>query len=264
MLDIDDKAIKGFGIKDAEPDFDDAIKPSLIRPDFSLEYKPMRQLRRKFMYAFAIAMLPRMAFAQTGPVPSYDSGPDSLSANALALLCLCFMVPALIWLIGRIPISGWKQGRGWVSAIAIGLYVLACALPAVEGAGEHICSGFDNKPTGTILGVVALVMGWIPPYTIPWFANILFIVGLILFISEKHSSAVWCSGIALVLAATTIVFIFKGDFAHVGPGFVLWQAALATVPIGVWNLNRRRASAPSSPEIGSDVKMDHDDGGQNR
>ena len=126
--------------------------------------------------------------------------------------------------------------RAIISLAALTLYISACALPAVYfDEGGHACTAIR---LGSPTGFVALLLGWIPPGTVPWSANLLLLVGLIAFWRRSDSWAAGLGGLAAALALTTALFV-----PRVLLGYYLWQGALIVFTTGAALLalrNRRR------------------------
>src|SRR5258706_15294730 len=59
-----------------------------------------------------------------------------------------------------------------VSVLTWGIYFLALALPALDVPETRGSEGH-----GRFAGYVALLMGWIPPFCVPWRANLLLLGG---------------------------------------------------------------------------------------
>ena len=195
----------------------------------------------------AMVMVPRLAYGQAGPAPEYEPGPQPLW-TALALLCVPILALALVGLARTVLASSGSRGRQLVLAGAMALYALACALPALEGAGQSVCTGFSDRPAGTYPGFGALLLGWIPPYTISWLANPLFFIASILLVVQRFRGASWFGGAATILAFTTIGFVPLGKFSHLLPGYVLWQAAMIALLVGAACLAHKTAPAGSGAD----------------
>src|SRR5260370_25722177 len=69
------------------------------------------------------------------------------------------------------------------------LYALSLAAPVQNDQG-----GAANYHIGVVPGFLALAFGWIPPSTIPWSANILMLIGWVLFWPRRYAAALWLSG----------------------------------------------------------------------
>ena len=106
-----------------------------------------------------------------------------------------------------------------ISLIVGLLYVVACAIPAVDiGPGDWW--------SGDALGVFALMVGWAPPLTIPWSANVLLLVGWIFLLRRKLRTAVYLGGTATLMGLTTWFFVLSGEFRSLLVGYWLWQGAM--------------------------------------
>jgi hypothetical protein len=204
---------------------------------------PHQHNGRVLILAFlAVISVPQLVHGQGGPAPEFEASPKPFW-KALTLVCVPLVALALVWLTRVVLLSSKNRGRHLVLASAMALYGLACALPALEGAGHGVCTGFSDRPAGTYPGLGALLLGWIPPYTVSWFANPLFFVAWILLAVRRFRVASWFGGAATLSAVTTIGFIPLGKFSHLLPGFVLWQAAMIALLVGAASLAHNRVVA---------------------
>ncbi|MEX0718379.1 MAG: hypothetical protein WD066_17420 [Planctomycetaceae bacterium] len=179
---------------------------------------------------------PGVAHAQQGAGPEPDAAFASFWTNTEAIICVAALTLAIHWLTRSLLAPDRRYRRTIVIAGAWILFAAACALPAIEGAGSTVHMGFGNKSSGTVYGFVALIIGWIPPFTIPWFANVVFIVGTIALAVQAFRAAAGCGATAAILAATTWLYIPFGMFFRVLPGYVLWQTALIALLLGARRL----------------------------
>ena len=111
-----------------------------------------------------------------------------------------------------------SSGRVLISALIWGLYIPACAMPAFN------LHDFGSRPPG----VVALLYGWIPPYCIPWSANLLLVAGWIFLLCGRFKTAAWLGGGGALVALTTWGF----DVSPLLAGYYLWQASLVALATG--------------------------------
>jgi Leucine rich repeat len=119
-------------------------------------------------------------------------------------------------------------GRLLVSALVWGLYILACFIPAI-----YIDNGIPPREGGWLRmgsppGFVVLFMGWIPPYCIPWSANILLVVGWAFLLCERFKIAAWVGGASALIGLTTWGY----DFPRLLLGYSFWQASLIMLATG--------------------------------
>lgn len=116
-----------------------------------------------------------------------------------------------------------------VGLLGLTLYLVACAVPVVY---------FDDGPSGdTIrfgspLGLMALMLGWLPPFTIAWAANPVWLFGVIGLLRGKHTTALICGCAASVLGLATLVFAPPiGAREHPLAGYYLWEASLVSLAV---------------------------------
>lgn len=131
-------------------------------------------------------------------------------------------------------------GMGLTSALVWGLFVAACAVSAVYlDDGHPACTAIRM---GSPPGWVALVLGWIPPYCVPWSANLLLVVGWIFLLCRRFKTAAWLGGVGALVALTTWGY----DFPHLLVGYYLWQASLVALAAGAAVLARVGPAMPNS------------------
>lgn len=112
------------------------------------------------------------------------------------------------------------------------LYVAACAAPAIQvDEGGHACTAVR---LGTLPGLATLLLGWLPPFTLPWLANPLLLVGGVFLLLRKPGVAVILGGIAVGLGLTTWVYAYAMAWKGVLPGYYLWQGSLVTFTLAAW------------------------------
>lgn len=112
--------------------------------------------------------------------------------------------------------------RGLVLLLVASLYAAACVCPAVKvDEGGHACTAIR---IGTLPGFGALLLGWIPPLTIPWSANGLLVTGAI-FLLFKQWGVAACLGSAAALAGLS-TWAFAFSFQELLVGYYLWQGSL--------------------------------------
>ena len=81
---------------------------------------------------------------------------------------------------------------------------------------------------GSPPGWVALLWGWIPPYCIPWSANILLVVGWAFLLCKRFKTAACVGGASALIGLTT----WGCGFPRLLAGYSLWQASLVTLATG--------------------------------
>jgi hypothetical protein len=110
-----------------------------------------------------------------------------------------------------------------VLLLVLGVYALACALPAVKDGD------------GTLPGWACLVGCWRPPLCVPWSANLLLASGVLWLGCGRYRVASWLGGAAALLGLTTWAFVDQ----HVGMGYYLWQASLILLALGAHMLSAK-------------------------
>jgi hypothetical protein len=121
--------------------------------------------------------------------------------------------------------------------ISLVLFVIACALPALEFKNSH-------KPNDVMLGLRALAVGWSGIFAaiVAWYANPIWLVSVVLTCFRRPMLATVFGIIAVALALTTISIVGRelpGDEGNVTkttvirllPGFYVWIASIAIVPL---------------------------------
>ena len=145
----------------------------------------------------------------------------------------------------------------WVALAIIGaLYLAGCATPCVEFAGEPPARDvgdlrfFPDVQAGPQLGVTALALGWSPPWTIPWTANVLLLVGAVLLAVKRNRPAFYC-GIAAALlgSGTWMLFPFDDKLIRLLVGYYLWQASLLALAVAAGVLLLRARTAPDAIRV---------------
>jgi hypothetical protein len=118
-------------------------------------------------------------------------------------------------------------------SIALGLYMLSLALPAIVSINKPILWGSSHDET--MVGFQCLAIGW---FTLPWYANIaLWIAGIALAWHRPRVAAV-ASLTAVGLALT--LFVYVGTYVrspHVG--YVAWLASMVVVFVAACARSRR-------------------------
>jgi hypothetical protein len=106
--------------------------------------------------------------------------------------------------------------RVLVVSLVLGLYALACALPAVRG--------YDR----TVPGIRLLLGGWMSPlYWAPWSANVLLGVGLLAVVGHCYRAAATLGWTAAGLGLTA--WFFEKDYLI---GCYFWQASPILLALG--------------------------------
>jgi hypothetical protein len=147
--------------------------------------------------------------------------------------------------------------RVYVSLVVATLYFAACVSPAVEWVDVPRVSRdfgdiqlFHNWETGSRIGLWALVFGWSPPWTIPWSANLLLVIGWVLLLLNKNTLA-WSFGTAAALLglSTWALRHTSNDVQlNLRVGYYLWQASLIVFAVGSMAIWLRERNAPRRPQ----------------
>ena len=123
------------------------------------------------------------------------------------------------------------------------LYLPALACPAVYvDEGGHGCQSAVRL--GTLPGIAALLLGWLPPMTVPWAANPLLLVGGILLLCRQAKAATYVGLAAAGLGVTTWGCHWMLGWKGLEAGYYLWQASLVVFAAGAgavwaWQASRR-------------------------
>jgi hypothetical protein len=130
-----------------------------------------------------------------------------------------------------------------VSLVVAVLYGAACLSPAIDYKPPENRDFGDITPYGVVSGFTTLLLGWFPPYVIPWAANLLLLVGWILLMYKKTTAALGFGVAAALLGLTTWAVL--DDQMQVLVGYYLWQASLIAFALGalavrLWQAVRAR------------------------
>jgi hypothetical protein len=109
------------------------------------------------------------------------------------------------------------------------LFGIACAVPVAyfdEGRGG------PNIQLGSPRGYLALLFGWIGPFTLAWSANVPFLIGGILLLCRRYRAAHYTGWIAAGLGLSTWILVLRREIPYLLPGYYLWQASLIGLAIG--------------------------------
>lgn len=118
------------------------------------------------------------------------------------------------------------------------LYGLALITPAIKvDKGGHACTAIS---LGTLPGLGALLLGWIPPLCIPWSANLLLLVGWVVLLCGRYRTALLLGVAASLAGLTTLGYWATMQWENLLIGYYLWQASLLLLALGAWNLSRNK------------------------
>jgi hypothetical protein len=147
-----------------------------------------------------------------------------------------------------------------VSLIVVALYLAACVNPAVEWVDIPRTGSrdfgdiqlFHEWQTGSRIGLWTLVVGWCPPWTVPWSANFLLLIGWVLLLLSKNRLAWRFGAAAALLGLTTWAFrsSAKDTEMKLRVGYYLWQASLFVFALGSAAIWLRELSTPRRPPSG--------------
>jgi hypothetical protein len=147
---------------------------------------------------------------------------------------------------------GWR-GRLILLGIWAFLYLLACALPALEFSNENLPN--ENWP-----GIQVLAIGWLGGflYQFAWYANLPLLLALILLLLRRWVGVLVSGVLALLLAMNTFLLYSQRVPANEGGtsylhlvqvkiGFYFWVLSILALCVGALIL-RRREPAASPPQ----------------
>ncbi|MBN9659823.1 MAG: hypothetical protein J0H49_16680 [Acidobacteria bacterium] len=120
---------------------------------------------------------------------------------------------------------------------SLGLYAIACCLPALAFRKT-------GSPDDIMLGLRALAVGWSGIFAgvLGWYANPLWLLGLLLIALRKPTAAAIAGVLAVALACTVFSDlgrelpadegnVTKTAILRVLPGFYVWVASFLLLPI---------------------------------
>jgi hypothetical protein len=130
-----------------------------------------------------------------------------------------------------------RRDRDLASVGVLGLFVAACALPAVR------ITPWGTDDTGVMRGAAALAGGWMAwPTAVPWLANPLLLAGWLCFWGRRDGAAVGLGWAAVAAGLTVPLAVRPGYVEAVLPGCSLWLASLALFALAAtWVRARARA-----------------------
>ena len=111
-------------------------------------------------------------------------------------------------------------------AIATGLYMLALSLPVFEN-DSRIARGWEFVLPFGIPGSGYLLM--LPP----WWANLVFLMGLICLARGAGRAAFWCGVAALALVSTILIYVDGVRFTPL-PAQLIWVSAMIVLTVSGW------------------------------
>jgi hypothetical protein len=112
------------------------------------------------------------------------------------------------------------------------LYTLSLVTPVVNDRG-----GAANYHVGFVFGFLALGLGWIPPSTLPWSANLLLVIGWVFFWRKRYFAAL-CLAILAALAGFTAPWLSDPSMGRLQMGYYLWQCSLLLFSWGAFAMLR--------------------------
>ena len=113
--------------------------------------------------------------------------------------------------------------RCWIAAGILCLYGVGCVLPVLSVLSD-----------AGIPGIWCLVFGWYPPFTLPWSANVLLVVGLVYWLSGHVFKAygIGLAGAFAALSSWSLAWLCK--LGWLGPGYYCWQLSLILLAFAGW------------------------------
>lgn len=129
--------------------------------------------------------------------------------------------------------------RGLLSLAVWSLYAVALFTPAMSGheGGHHGCGCTpDFTAFGTLPGWATLLLGWVPPFCLPWSANFLLLVGWVLLLCGRYRAALRLGVAAALAGLTTLCLWAWGVPGTLLGGYLYWQASLLLFALGAWAL----------------------------
>ncbi|AFE05416.1 hypothetical protein COCOR_03757 [Corallococcus coralloides DSM 2259] len=136
------------------------------------------------------------------------------------------------------PASGVDDANARLTAcsVSIGLYVIACFLPALITRTPH--GGGDSATNGAFL----LLIGWtgVVSGNFGWLANPLLLVALFMLGLRRNQKAFWFGGTACILGLSSIATMhaYNSDVQGTAIGFYVWMASLLIVPVAALFLRK--------------------------
>ena len=102
------------------------------------------------------------------------------------------------------------------------LFASACGQPAVYfDEGGHACTAVR---LGSPTGLECLLLGWFPPFTLPWSANAMLLLGAVFLAAGKPRVAGGFGTAAVLLGLSSWMFVgFSAQ--RLFAGYYLWQAS---------------------------------------
>lgn len=126
------------------------------------------------------------------------------------------------------------------------LYALACVAPAIDARIGHNFNVIRGVSTP---GIECLLVGWVPPYAVPWSANVLLLLGWSIFLCRRFTPACYF-GFAAALAGLTTWPVLSYAFGSPQPGllvgYCLWEGSLILFAWSAWFMHVR--SRPQSQQ----------------
>lgn len=127
-----------------------------------------------------------------------------------------------------------------LAVLSLALYGFACYAPAVRNMSE------PSGPQPPISGLGTLIIGWFPPATIPWSANLMLLGGWISFCRKRFDAARLLGVLASLTALLTWVLL---GFQTLLTGYYLWQASFLAFTACAHVAGRERAEKERSHPV---------------
>ncbi len=122
------------------------------------------------------------------------------------------------------------------------LYFIACKMPVMlDGIGRGWGKANGPGPLRPVPGAFALMMGWFPPYTIAWSANLFLLVGISAYARRATKLAMRCGFLALGTSLTTICIPFFQHPIQLADGYYVWQLSILFFAAAAWSTWHQKA-----------------------
>ncbi|QVL32473.1 hypothetical protein KIH39_00725 [Telmatocola sphagniphila] len=136
--------------------------------------------------------------------------------------------------------------RVFVVLLVAALYISSCfmtALVLLKGFGWGKAD--DGPRNNPMLGGTALILGCVPPFTVPWSANIALLIGMITYERKYLRTAEVCGYVALGTSLLTILLPVTGT-AKLREGYFVWQMSIIVFAYSAWSARSRYSKLRSS------------------
>ena len=128
-------------------------------------------------------------------------------------------------------------------AVVFGLFVAACASPFIDQSLLILPVAFDTGPHRE-QGWKCLAWGWVPPFTVPWLANLFLLLGLVGLSLGWAGVSLTYSVIASLLALT-----LWGYRQPLLIGYYLWQASMLALVVFAFAAKRLESRSDATTSL---------------